>query len=79
MGQLYDLINAYDYSQFIETQKNAKLAFFIASVLGGAKTIEELTGRWINGQIMGIDQANEYFMNKAKEMKKQNGKQKIKI
>jgi len=62
-GELDDLIYAWRYSEFLESQKRAQHAVWIMTASGNLKRplrVEDLSGYWVDGRIMDKNEYHEY-------------------
>lgn len=74
-GELEDLIYAWRYSEYLETQKRAQLGAWIMNASGNMKhTIQpiDLCGHWVNGKILSKNEYHNYLKQKIKKRKKRN-------
>ncbi|MDO4952394.1 MAG: hypothetical protein Q4E34_01025 [Synergistaceae bacterium] len=62
LGEVFDRIHAWHYSQYLIDLHNAELAFYIGAVFGGKiKSPEELCGKFVNGTVMNLSEARNFY------------------
>jgi len=69
LGELLDLIDGYRYRDWIESRRLMTAAVLIANCSGNLKhplSVEDLVGRWVDGQIMDEDAYGEYCKDLAR-------------
>ena len=67
-GEILDLIQGFQYKQYLASRQNAELAFFVAAAFSGKiRRVEELCGKWIDGKVMTLAEANNYYTELAKK------------
>lgn len=71
LGNLLDMIQGYHYKQYIESRKDAQHAMFVAAAFSGKiNNIEQLCGKWVDGRVMSITEANDYYTELAAKRKR---------
>jgi hypothetical protein len=68
-GELDDLIYAWRYSEYLESQKRAQQAAWIMNACGRLKhpvRTNDLAGYWVDGQIMSKNEYHEHLKNKVR-------------
>ncbi len=69
LGELLDLIDGYRYRDWLESRRLMTAAVLIANCSGNLKhplSVEDLVGRWVDGQIMDEDAYGEYCKDLAR-------------
>ena len=70
-GELLELIEAYNYKVYLNRQENVLSAMYISSCFGGKiDDITDLTGIWVEGEILNRDEYNKYIINKIRKNKR---------
>lgn len=62
-GEVDDLIYAWRYSEYLETQKRAQHAAWIMNAAGNLKRpvrVEDLSGFWVDGEVLNKNEYHEY-------------------
>ena len=63
LGELLDLIDGYRYRDWIESRRLMTAAALIANCSGNLRhplSVEDLIGRWVDGQVMDEESYGEY-------------------
>lgn len=71
-GEAEDLIYAWRYSEYLESQKRAQLGAWIMNSSGNMKHAVQpvdLCGHWVNGRIMSKNEYHEHLKGKIKKNK----------
>jgi hypothetical protein len=69
LGELLDLIDGYRYRDWLESRRLMTAAVLIANCSGNLRhplSVEDLVGRWVDGQIMDEDAFGEYCKDLAR-------------
>ena len=72
IGEYEDLCHAWSYDNYLENQKIALLATWLLNGSGNLKYpvyVEDLVGRWVDGQVMTEKEYREYIKNKVARRK----------
>jgi len=72
IGEYEDLYYAWSYNSYLENRKMALLAAWLLNGSGNLKfpvNVEDLAGRWVDGQVMSEKQYREYIKQKIKKRK----------
>lgn len=73
-GELLDLIKAYNYKTFLDRRERVVYASYVSAFTGGGvNSIDELAGKWVDGRVMTLTEANYYEIEKAKKAKRAKG------
>jgi hypothetical protein len=62
-GEVEDLVYAWRYSEFLETQKRAQHAAWLMNATGNLKRpvrVEDLSGFWVDGEVLSKNEYHEY-------------------
>lgn len=68
-GEVDDLIYAWKYSEYLESQKRAQHAAWIINACGRLKhpvSVNDLAGYWVDGQIMSKGEYHEHLKKRVK-------------
>ncbi len=68
-GEVDDLIYAWKYSEYLESQKRAQHAAWIINACGRLKhpvSANDLAGYWVDGQIMSKGEYHEHLKKRVK-------------
>ncbi len=72
IGEYEDLCYAWSYNNYIENHKIAQLAAWLLNGSGNLKYpvyVEDLIGRWVDGQVMTEKEYRKYIKNKVAKRK----------
>jgi len=76
-GEVDDLLYAWKYAEYLELQKRAQSAAWIMNATGNLKhpvRVEDLSGYWVDGQVLSKNDYHEHLKSKIKARKgEQNG------
>lgn len=74
LGDLLDMIQGYHYKQYIQSRRDAEHAMYVVAAFSGKiRNIEQLCGKWVDGRVMSVEEANEYYQLAARKRAARNG------
>lgn len=75
-GEAKDLLEAWRYREYLDSQKRAQMACWLLNGSGNLKhsiNIADLVGYWVDGQVMGKEEYREFLEEKVRRKKVEKG------